>query len=135
MGTTNGRSGILRGGGWYLLGIQALSALCLCCWGVCATTALLWCINKIIPIRMDPNDELLGADLMEHRIRHAQIGISRAISALAPIKIDLQEVAGVPTIGVNPRHEEMLDELKLVYCYKKITNNISYNTMFFISGK
>lgn len=106
--------GLFKGGGWYLLGIQALSALCLLCWAICASTGLLWCINKVIPIRMDPNEELLGADLMEHRIRHAQIGISRAISALAPLKVDLHDVSGVAKIGVNPRHEEMLDEMKVV---------------------
>lgn len=43
------------------------------CWAICVTFALLWIINKIVPIRMDPNEELLGADLMEHRIRHSQV--------------------------------------------------------------
>lgn len=61
---------------------------------------------------MDPNEELLGADLMEHRIRHSQIGLSRAISALAPIKIDLNEVAGVQPIGLNPGHEKSLAQLR-----------------------
>lgn len=61
---------------------------------------------------MDPNEELLGADLMEHRIRHSQIGLSRAISALAPIKVDLNEVAGIQPIGLNPGHEKSLAQLK-----------------------
>lgn len=111
--TTNGRMGLFKGGGWYLLGIQSLSALCLTCWGICSTFALLWVINKLIPIRMDPNEELLGADLMEHRIRHSQIGLSRALSALQPLQIDLQQVAGIAPIGMNPRHEEMLEEIRL----------------------
>lgn len=59
-------------------------------------------INIIIPIRMDPNEELVGADLMEHRIRHSKIGISRAISALSPLRINLDDVSGVPPIGQNP---------------------------------
>lgn len=71
--TTSGRSGLLRGGGWYLLGIQSLAALCLLCWGVLTTFILLWIINKIVPIRMDPNDELLGADLTEHLINHGSV--------------------------------------------------------------
>lgn len=104
--------GLFKGGGWYLLGIQSLSALCLTCWGICSTFALLWVINKLIPIRMDPNEELLGADLMEHRIRHSQIGLSRALSALQPLQIDLQQIAGIPPIGMNPRHEEMLQEIR-----------------------
>ncbi|XP_021700161.1 putative ammonium transporter 2 isoform X1 [Aedes aegypti] len=110
--TTNGRSGLFKGGGWYLLGVQSLSALCLICWGICVTLALLWIINKIVPIRMDPNEELLGADLMEHRIRHSQIGISRALSALAPLKIDLDDAINAPPIGRNPGHEQCIDEVR-----------------------
>lgn len=71
--TTNGRSGLLRGGGWYLLGIQCLAALCLLSWGILTTFILLWAINKIVPIRMDPNEELLGADLTEHHINHGSV--------------------------------------------------------------
>ncbi|XP_068157815.1 putative ammonium transporter 2 [Drosophila tropicalis] len=110
--TTNGRSGLFKGGGWYLLGIQTLSALCLACWGICSTFLLLYVVNKIIPIRMDPHEELLGADLTEHRIRHTQIGLSRAISALAPIKVDLNELSGVQPIGMNPGHERSIDQLR-----------------------
>ncbi|XP_055598087.1 putative ammonium transporter 2 isoform X1 [Uranotaenia lowii] len=112
LGTTNGRSGLFKGGGWYLLGVQALSALCLSCWAICSTFALLWVINKIVPIRMDPNEELLGADLMEHRIRHSQIGISRALSALAPLKVDLDDAKTAPPIGRNPGHDQCVDEIR-----------------------
>lgn len=100
--TTNGREGFFKSGDWYLLGVQALSALCLTCWGICSTFILLYIINIIVPIRMDPSEELVGADLMEHRIRHSKIGISRAISALSPLKINLDDVSGVPPIGQNP---------------------------------
>ncbi|XP_058455520.1 putative ammonium transporter 2 isoform X1 [Malaya genurostris] len=112
LATTNGRLGLLKGGGWYLLGVQSLSALCLASWSICTTLALLWIINKIVPIRMDPNEELLGADLMEHRIRHSQIGISRAISALAPLKIDLEDVIDAPSVGRNPGHDQCVDEIR-----------------------
>lgn len=112
--TTNGRMGFFKNGEWYLLGIQTLSAVCLVAWGICSTFVLLFVINIFIPIRMDPNEELVGADLMEHRIRHSKIGISRAISALAPLKVDLHEVSQVPPIGMNPRHEQVIDELQEV---------------------
>lgn len=71
--TTSGRTGLLRGGGWYLFGVQCLAALCLLSWGVLTTFILLWIINKIVPIRMDPNEELLGADLTEHKINHNSV--------------------------------------------------------------
>lgn len=67
LSTTNGRKGLLRGGGWYMLGIQLLEVLSLFCWSSFVTVILLYSINKLIPIRMDPNEELLGADLTEHR--------------------------------------------------------------------
>lgn len=68
--TTSGRTGLFKGGGWYLLGVQCLTAFCLLCWGILSTGLLLWIINRIIPIRMDPNEELVGADLCEHKIKH-----------------------------------------------------------------
>ncbi|KAK0175709.1 hypothetical protein PV327_009438 [Microctonus hyperodae] len=56
---------------------------------------------------MNPQDELLGADLVEHRIKHTKIGVSRALSALRPFTghADLQQVIGV---GINPGHESYL---------------------------
>lgn len=46
--TTNGRMGLFKGGGWYLLGIQCLSALCLLCW-VRTDHFHLTIITKIFP--------------------------------------------------------------------------------------
>jgi ammonia channel protein AmtB len=74
---TNDRMGLFKGGGWYLFGIQCLAALCLLSWGVLTTFILLWGINKIVPIRMDPNEELLGADLTEHKISHHSVRSSK----------------------------------------------------------
>ena len=54
------------GGGWYLLGVQCFSVVCLTLWGLISTYPILWTVNKIIRIRMDPKDELIGADLVEH---------------------------------------------------------------------
>lgn len=120
-----------------MLGIQSLSALCLTCWGVCSTFLLLWMIDKVIPVRMDPNEEILGADLMEHRIRHTQIGLSRAISALAPISVDLKEITGINSIGSNPGHDKIVKgmhnaEDKLSYwhsIYDKAASNITGNLL------
>lgn len=124
--TTNGRMGLFKSGDWYLLGIQCLSALCLTSWGICSTFFLLYIINWLIPIRMDPNEELVGADLMEHRIRHSKIGISRAISALSPLRVNLDDVASVPPIGMNPGHEGIVDELQAVIFFTSYSIHIFY---------
>ena len=34
-------------------------------------------IDKIIPIRLNSYEELLGADYFEHDIRHPSVGVSR----------------------------------------------------------
>lgn len=55
------------------MSVQALSCLCLAIWGFLSSTILLYLINKIITIRMEVHHELLGADLMEHRVRHGKV--------------------------------------------------------------
>lgn len=71
--TTSGRSGLFKGGGWYLLGIQSLTVLCLATWSFFSSIILLWIVNKIIPLRMSMREELLGADLVEHKIKHSKV--------------------------------------------------------------
>ncbi|XP_014217379.2 putative ammonium transporter 3, partial [Copidosoma floridanum] len=73
LNTTSGRSGLFKGGGWDLLGIQGLTVVVLSAWSFVSSVILLWVIDKIIPIRMSAHEELLGADLVEHRIRHTQV--------------------------------------------------------------
>ncbi|GJQ76090.1 hypothetical protein Trydic_g1841 [Trypoxylus dichotomus] len=99
--TTQGRKGLIKGGGWYLLGIQGLCCLCLTAWGILSCMILLWLINKLILIRMAVHVELLGADLTEHRVRHGQVGISRALSALRPC-IDTSAVDDLVRISRKP---------------------------------
>ncbi|KAJ8681428.1 hypothetical protein QAD02_017215 [Eretmocerus hayati] len=105
--TTSGRMGLIKGGGWALLGIQTLTAVILTVWSFTSSTILLWAIDKIIPIRMDAHEELLGADLVEHRVRHTQIGVSRAISALHPQDKKFN-LLSVPSIGTNPGHDSFI---------------------------
>lgn len=51
-----------------MLGVQALAVICIVFWGVSSTFLLLWLVNKVTPLRMDPKDEILGADYTEHNI-------------------------------------------------------------------
>lgn len=48
-------------------------------------------------------------------IHHGQIGISRALSALAPIHAELNELFDVPKIGINPGHEACVDEIRAAH--------------------
>jgi hypothetical protein len=50
------------------LGVQALAAVCITFWGFFSTFLLLWFVNKVTPLRMSVEDEILGADYAEHNI-------------------------------------------------------------------
>ncbi|XP_043474075.1 putative ammonium transporter 3 [Leptopilina heterotoma] len=131
--TTKGRKGLFKGGGWYLLGIQSLTVLCLATWSFITSLLLLWIVNKIIPIRMSVHEELLGADLVEHHIRHTKIGLTRAFSALRPFSTEAR-FANVVPVGQNPGHESFLTKykqskkfekmMKLVRRYSKTKNTL-----------
>lgn len=51
-----------------MLGAQAFSVVCLFLWGFIITYPLMWIVNQIITIRLDPQDEILGCDIVEHFI-------------------------------------------------------------------
>ncbi|XP_065353905.1 putative ammonium transporter 2 [Cloeon dipterum] len=104
--TTGGRKGLFKGGGWELLGVQALSVLCLTVWAMVSTAIILMVVNWIIPIRMTEIEELLGADYSEHRIMQGgHIGVSRAVSALRPY----HEMDPIGRTGTNPGHNAYLE--------------------------
>lgn len=68
-----------------------------------------------------------------------QIGISRALSALAPVKLDLKEMMNVPKIGRNPGHDHCIEEIRNVrrkmkrkykfdfVCFLRLESNITTN--------
>jgi hypothetical protein len=52
-----------------LFGVQSLTVVCIVLWAVSTTFLLLWLVNKVTPLRMEPKDEILGADYTEHNIQ------------------------------------------------------------------
>ncbi|CAL1272085.1 unnamed protein product [Larinioides sclopetarius] len=70
MELSHGLTGLFRGGGWKLLGVQVLAVVVVSTWSMVATFLLLFIINKFVPIRMTPEEEKAGADLVEHNIRY-----------------------------------------------------------------
>lgn len=74
LGTTNARSGALLGGGWYLFSVQSLAALSLTMWGMMSTLVMLSIVNKIISLRNDHNEEVLGSDSAEHNMEEVRCG-------------------------------------------------------------
>ncbi|OWF39017.1 putative ammonium transporter 3 [Mizuhopecten yessoensis] len=72
---TLGRSGLIHGGGFYLLGVQMMAALILSTWSSLCTFILLFPIKMTIGIRLSPHEEFLGADYVEHNIVHKETNI------------------------------------------------------------
>ncbi|CAG0893555.1 unnamed protein product [Darwinula stevensoni] len=75
-------NGLIHGGGFYLLGIQALGVLSITVWSAVTTFIFLKAVNLVIPIRMKPYEEILGADFVEHNIRHVGIDYDGIMKAL-----------------------------------------------------
>ncbi|XP_033749231.1 putative ammonium transporter 3 [Pecten maximus] len=66
--TTRGRSGVFHGGGFYLIGIQLLSVVCLITWSALTSFILLIIIKYTVGLRLSEEEERLGADFVEHNI-------------------------------------------------------------------
>lgn len=100
--------GILYNGGPYLLGVQILASFVIGIWSLLTTAVLLWCINKIVPIRSSLIQELLGADYIEHNILHGSIGIENAVDILKNYQSDIP--TGIDPTGRNLGHNMFLED-------------------------
>lgn len=67
-GVGNGYYGLLYGGGWNLLGAQALGLVVIAIWGFGLTWAVLWLIRKAMPVRVSKDEELVGLDVGIHGV-------------------------------------------------------------------
>jgi len=62
-------SGLFHGGGFRLLGVECLTAVVLILWTIFASTISFFIIDKTIGCRGTAEDERLGFDWSEHRIK------------------------------------------------------------------
>ena len=60
--------GILKGGPWTFLGVQLLTVVAVSGWAALATFLELLLVNQLLGLRMSVEDELMGADKVEHGI-------------------------------------------------------------------
>ncbi|MEV5027684.1 ammonium transporter [Paenibacillus sp. LPE1-1-1.1] len=67
-GVGKGYYGLLYGGGWNLLGVQALGLVIVSVWGFLLTWGALWLIRKIMPVRVSKDEELIGLDVGIHGV-------------------------------------------------------------------
>ncbi|KAG8228456.1 hypothetical protein J437_LFUL009107 [Ladona fulva] len=69
------------------------------------------CIDKAVGIRMSPEEELLGADFVEHNILRQGAGIDRALAALCEEFPELCRADAASLIGHNSGHELYLERM------------------------
>jgi Amt family ammonium transporter len=67
-GSGQGYYGLLYGGGWKLLGAQALGLVVIAFWGFVLTWGVLWLIRRIMPVRVSKDEELIGLDVGIHGV-------------------------------------------------------------------
>ena len=60
--------GILKGGPWKFLGVQLLTVVVVSAWAALTTFLELLLVNLLLGLRMSEEDELMGADKVEHGI-------------------------------------------------------------------
>lgn len=63
---STGPKGLFLGGGYFQLIVQAISVVSVSIWSAAATLAILSFVDHMIPIRLDPEDEIQGCDITEH---------------------------------------------------------------------
>ena len=66
--TFSNEFGILKGGPWRFLGVQLLTAVAVSAWAALATFVELLLVNRLLGLRVSEEDELMGADKVEHGI-------------------------------------------------------------------
>lgn len=62
------KGGLLHGGGWHLLGVQALGIAVISFWAFTATYIIFNLLKKTVGIRASAEQEITGMDLSEHDI-------------------------------------------------------------------
>ena len=68
--------GLFYGGGWHLLGIQALGVVSVAAYVAVVITIVFVIIKKTIGLRVDPADEIAGLDVSEHGLLTAYAGFA-----------------------------------------------------------
>ncbi|TDG00491.1 ammonium transporter [Paenibacillus piri] len=67
-GAGKGYSGLLYGGGWSLLGVQALGLVTVTVWGFVVTWLAFKVISLFVPVRVTRDEELVGLDVGIHGV-------------------------------------------------------------------
>lgn len=68
----SGPKGLFIDGSFFQLKVQTISVICVSLWGALSCLVLIYMVDHVIAIRMDPEDEIQGSDLSEFGFGSAQ---------------------------------------------------------------
>ena len=93
----NGRSGLFYGGGWELLGVQAVAAGAVIAYSFAVTSIIALVLHKTIGLRVSPDHEQQGLDLAVHGETAYDLGAAAAgDEEMAPLGAHHRRVADAP---------------------------------------
>ncbi|XP_042912730.1 putative ammonium transporter sll0108 isoform X1 [Parasteatoda tepidariorum] len=98
---THSQSGLLKGGGLYLLGVQLLACIAVSLSSMITTYLILKGIDYYVPIHLAPPEEILGTDFVEHDVRHKGYNYEVMMTELANLGLKLRH----PRIHNPPRSQ------------------------------
>ena len=75
-------SGLFYGGGWRLLGLQALGVVSVAAWTAVTITATFLIIKAVIGLRASEHEEVVGLDIEEHGLASAYSGFMMGTSLM-----------------------------------------------------
>lgn len=74
---------MVQGGGFYLLGVQVLGIVCIGSWAAASAFVILKVIDLTVGLRIPLEEELLGADIVEHGV--GDVAYDKATKRLIPL--------------------------------------------------
>jgi Amt family ammonium transporter len=78
-----GQDGLLAGGGFTLLGKQAVAVVATAAFAFSVTFVMAWLVNRTIGFRAEPEDEMRGLDVSQHAESAYEFGASSGIGMLS----------------------------------------------------
>ena len=101
--------GLFYGGGFKLLGMQALGVLCIGAWAAVTITITFLIIKAVVGLRVTEEEEIIGLDACEHGLESAYAGFitsteilggnkAAALNSMADNKVDVDKAIPVQVL-------------------------------------
>ncbi|MDD6276046.1 MAG: ammonium transporter [Clostridia bacterium] len=94
-------SGLFYGGGFKLLGIQALGLVCVAAWTIVTMTIVFFIIKKTNGLRVSSEEEIKGLDATEHNLPSAYADFMPVAYSAIPSDVSESEKNIIPKVSVE----------------------------------